>query len=610
MHRFTPFLFGRSSNEEKRTRARITSLILSTAFLLSACSPKSTEESVKHKKVGESTSEESSEATATTEPTETTAPRRQSVRDMQYDSDGHALFSMMVFELAPDYPTKAYNDIQMALADKTNAIVFEDFPSTMWGSDYVQNAVGSGDCDDFIYGDDYTLTELMNEGFLVPWDDYLNDPAYSNLRSLYSDAEWELFRQPDGHIYWVDPDNHIQGKDTRTDFTGGAFWIQVRVLEWAEYPVIETVEEYFDLLERYYQEHQSNEDGTKIIPFTILCEDWRFYCANNPALLTAGEPYDSCIIDTTHYSDPTAVDYAILDSTREYYRIINDAFNSGLIEKDFKTQKYQQYIDKILSGAVLGMFDEGWDFNYDAVVAFKANGFSELGYDYVPLALTITPDMENHYYIPRTSATWAMGYTAVTTACPDPDAAFAFMNALLEDDAETLRFWGIKGEDYDVDDSGLYYRTTDQSSLWMDPTYCSSHACSYYYLPHFHGVTKDGLNSIRPEEQPSEYFKTISEPLQKCLEAYGCSTFPEMLHSTPLPDGWAPIYDYVNNNMDGPASRAYDRIMDMKRTYIPKLIMCSPAEYDMYWNDYYADYRACQPEPYIGFIQEYLDSLT
>ena len=32
-------------------------------------------------------------------------------------------------------------------------------------------------------------------------DDYIE--KYPNIKEMYSDAEWEKFRQEDGHIYWI-----------------------------------------------------------------------------------------------------------------------------------------------------------------------------------------------------------------------------------------------------------------------------------------------------------------------------------------------------------------------------------------------------------------------
>ena len=58
---------------------------------------------------------------------------------------------------------------------------------------------------------------------------------------------------------------------------GEAFLIQTRVLKWAGYPKITTIEQYFDLIESYVQANPTMPDGTENIPFTILCDDWRYF---------------------------------------------------------------------------------------------------------------------------------------------------------------------------------------------------------------------------------------------------------------------------------------------------------------------------------------------
>ena len=37
-----------------------------------------------------------------------------------------------------------------------------------------------------------------------------------------------------------------------------------------------------------------------------------------------------------------------------------------------------------------------------------------------------------------------------------------FVNDLLDQDIHNLRFWGVKGTDYEVDENGEFYRTADE----------------------------------------------------------------------------------------------------------------------------------------------------
>ena len=64
-----------------------------------------------------------------------------------------------------------------------------------------------------------------------------------------TNEQWDMLRQEDGHIYWIPQFGVTNGKSSDVIHDGEAFWIQTRVLKWAGYPEVHTVEQYFDLLE-------------------------------------------------------------------------------------------------------------------------------------------------------------------------------------------------------------------------------------------------------------------------------------------------------------------------------------------------------------------------
>ena len=153
--------------------------------------------------------------------------------------------------------------------------------------------------------------------------------------------------------------------DTNTIHEDEAFWVQARVLEWAGYPEIKTLDQYFSLLDSYYDANPVMPDGTPNIPYTMLCDDWRYFCIECPPLYLAGYPNDRpVIVNTTDYDKPTIVDYDTSDTAKAYFAKLNEQYNLGYINEDFASQSYDEYIDMLTTGAVLGMYDEYWDFGY------------------------------------------------------------------------------------------------------------------------------------------------------------------------------------------------------------------------------------------------------
>lgn len=104
-----------------------------------------------------------------------------------------------------------------------------------------------------------------------------------NLRNYLSDEQWEHFRQEKTDIF---TGFHrfvcLRGRILKVTHTGEAFWIQTRVLKWAGYPKITTVDEYFDLIEAYVQAnpgHAGQDKNDSRLP--CYADDWRFFCLEN-----------------------------------------------------------------------------------------------------------------------------------------------------------------------------------------------------------------------------------------------------------------------------------------------------------------------------------------
>ena len=366
------------------------------------------------------------------------------------------------------------------------------------------------------------------------------------------------------------------------------------------------MDQYFDLLESYIAANPTMEDGTANIAYTILCEDWRYFCLENAGQFLAGYPNDGSV--TVDKATMTVGDYNSSEDTKLYLQKLNEEYKKGMVDPESFTQTYDEYIAKLSTGRVLGMVDQWWDFAYTVNDVFKQQGLDEAGCNYVPLGLTTTEGMENRWHTYGDTVNQASGL-AISVDCKDPAKAFKFLvDICMDQELHDLRFWGVKGVDYEVDENGLYYRTEEQRMKVSDTAYKASHLCDYSYFPQWGGTSQDGKNAMVPTEQPSEFMSNMAKPLVDCFNAYGVTTYPEMIGSVVEENGpWFPMYSYSNNfTTETPGGMAFAQMGDLKHEWLPKVIMAD--NFDKSYADYMDAYSAIKPEDFIAEMQAILDT--
>jgi putative aldouronate transport system substrate-binding protein len=514
--------------------------------------------------------------------------------------NGDGVKEFTAFFAVPGSEINDDNEIQKIIAEKTGCKVKETWLTGQTAEEAVGTLIAGGEYPDFVDGGNASI-QLYEAGALVALDDYID--KYPNIKEFFTDQEWDALRQSDGHIYWIPQFSNIYGKERACTHNDEAFWIQARVLEWAGYPKIETMDEYFDLIEKYYKANPTMDDGTKNIPYTILCDDWRYFCLENAPEFLDGYPNDgSVIVDPdTH----TVIDYNTTDTAVKYFKKLNEEYKKGIVDPESFTQTYDEYIAKLSTGRVLGMIDQWWDFAYTAEDALKAAGLDEKGCQYVPLPITIDKGMKNQWHNSGGVLNVSSGL-AVTTSCKDVDAALKFVNDLLGQEIHDLRFWGVEGKDYLVDNNGLYYRTAEMRKQAADTAYKASHKCTYSYFPQYLGTSRDGKNAMKSDGQEQEFFDGLSEPIKKCFNAYGAKTYVEMLGTSPAPGPWYPMYTYSSTlTTSTPGGTAWAKMAEVKHQYLPKVVMAD--NFDEGWKEYMKVYNECKPQDFISEMQTELD---
>lgn len=493
------------------------------------------------------------------------------------------------------------NEIQQIIAEKTGCKVKETWLTGQTAEEAIGTLIAGGEYPDFVEAGNGSV-QMYEAGALVPLDDYID--KYPNIKEYFTEQEWDQLRQSDGHIYWIPQFSNIYGEERVCTHNDEAFWIQARVLEWAGYPKVETMDEYFDLIEAYNEANPTMADGTtKNIPYTILCDDWRYFCLENAPEFLDGYPNDgSVIVDPEKLQ---VIDYNTTPTAKKYFQKLNEEYKKGIVDPESFTQTYDEYIAKISSGRVLGMIDQWWDFAYTGEDAIKSAGLDEQGCQYVPLPITIEKGMHNQWHNSGGVLNVASGL-AITTSCKDVEGALQFVNDLLDQDIHDLRFWGVEGEDYLVGDDGLYYRTPEMRKQASDTAYKASHTCSYSYFPQYSGTSRDGKNAMKSDGQEQEFFDGLSEPIKKCFEAYGAKTYVEMIGTSEKPGPWYPMYTFSSSMTTAtPGGTAWTKMGEIKHQYLPKVVMAD--DFEKGWSEYMKVYEECKPEDFISEMQAELE---
>lgn len=156
------------------------------------------------------------------------------------DTEEGGVKEFTAFFAVPGSEINDDNEIQQQIAEITGAKCKETWLTGQTAEEAVGTMIAGGEYPDFIDGGD-GMKQLYDAGALVALDDYLDD--YPNIKEFLTEEEWDKLRQDDGHIYWIQQFGNIYGEEKATTHNDEAFWIQTRVLEWAGYPEVKTMDQ-------------------------------------------------------------------------------------------------------------------------------------------------------------------------------------------------------------------------------------------------------------------------------------------------------------------------------------------------------------------------------
>ena len=486
-----------------------------------------------------------------------------------------------------------------------------------------------------IFGEDYpdlfdggnSADKIISAHALINLLDYVSPEKTPRLWAHIEPQKARLIEKDENgnDVLYIIPNYGLaDGEQIALSVGGPAFFIQKQVLAWDDYPEIKTLDEYFDLLDRFLEANPIDENGTPYVGFAILCEDWRHFCLINPVQHLMGRPNDGevyiCVTDQNYAvtgNDPS-VEFkteTFIDKpyAKAYYKKLNEMYQKGLIQRGTFAMSYDQYIADISNGIVLGMFDQAWDFGTATSALTDAGKYDRT---YVALGLVYDPayvdgaEIEEHY-LNGSLPNVRRGF-GISTKCADPERIVKMWEELLSDEWQIILNWGIEGEDYFVDENGRLNMTEEQYANTQNAAWKLANKAEAIFQssPKKQGwimnditlpsgtVIKAG-NCWEPGNQPEIVFGLMNEYDQAFLAAYGYETWADFvtppIELAPYGEAWQ--IDYT------PVNAAHDNFLKVQDLRLPELIMCDPAEFDAKWDAFVTEIQPYADE-FAAFMQD------
>ncbi|MCL6591294.1 MAG: sugar ABC transporter substrate-binding protein [Firmicutes bacterium] len=438
-------------------------------------------------------------------------------------------------------------------------------------------------------------TKFIEAGAFIPLETKLK--KYPRLSAHYA-PYLKYMTAKDGHIYNL----QIYGVNCKPapifENGGAGFFMQKAVIEENGYKIPHTIDEYFQMIENYKAKHPEI-DGVKTIGFEILCDGWRDFCLRNPAQHLMGASNDGDVfVDTKTY---TAMFYQNTDTAKTYYKKLNEEFNKGIIEPETFTQSYDQYISRLSTGAVLGMFDQAWNFNYTAGNVLRSDKKYNRTYISVPIA---NPGVKDSYLDAPSETIDGINGIGITKKCKNPDRLLAFYEWLMRRDVQDYLRWGVEGKDWKKAGANDKVLTPERRALNQDSAKQRdlTGATLVNYSPKPEGLYEDG-SPTEPRYSPSEFKAASSEYDIKFLTALKIN-YPAQILSPPVKrPAYYPVWAY--NIEDGSKAKVvWEAMKDVCRKAYPRLIMAKPAEFDSLWEKFLEDFKASNPQAYLDEVNK------
>ncbi|MDQ0059090.1 ABC transporter substrate-binding protein [Paenibacillus harenae] len=443
---------------------------------------------------------------------------------------------------------------------------------------------------------DAAMEEVMNAGAFIPLDELIEEHG-PNIKRVYGN-KLDQMRSADGKLYIL-PIAAQVGEFIPDPEAGAGFWIQRRVLEEAGYPVVKTLDQYIKLIEDYEAKHKDE----KLTGLISLTHDWRFFATANPPMHLMGYPNDGNVMingDTLE-----AKTYAGDEATKKWLKTLNDLNAKGLFDKASFVDNYDQYIAKLTSHNVLGFFDYKWQVD-NALNVLKDAARKDPSLDkyrYFPLPITFDESITDAYIDAEGGVVTNRGI-GITVSAKDPVRIIEYFDNLLKEENQILTSWGIKGETYEVNEEGRYYRTQEQIDK-INEAFNEEFGFKYYSWnwPMYgaNSTLSDG-NAKGVAIQPEVFQMSLTEADKAILGKYGVQTYSQMF-AKPVFRPWYPAWGFAKEQ-NSPEIMWETKKDELTKKYYPKMVLADPGKFESVWEDYMKEFGKLDTAGYEKWTTE------
>ena len=496
------------------------------------------------------------------------------------DSDGVLELTYYNADTNKDDPWT--DPVALAITDATGVKLTTSYPVSDAAED-ISLIIADDKYPDIIYSKGFA-NSLVEAGALIDLTDLIEEYG-PNIKKVYGDELKKLRYSADDPAIYQLSSYGVGGSPMKP---AGNAQIQWRVLEENGYDYPTTLAEYEQMIKDYLAKHPKTEDGLDHIGLSMCAADWRWMITmgNPSAFIAEGSP------DTGEWlvqEDDSVIFKYRSEKVKEYFRWLSRMYDEGILDSEFATQTYEDYIAKIGSGRVIGLTDNSWNYAEGETI-LKADGKVDLTYAGLPVTLDENTKCASLMYQGLTVG-WGIG---ITKDCKDPVAAIKFIDFMCSDEGMVLHHWGIEGVNYFVDENGHRYRTEEEiQAATTDQDYAPKTGVGFHVtgFPIYGDGVTDPTGSTYTLNSEESIIATYTEAEKKACEAMNVHMLKDIF---PQPDEFeTPLYSSpATYSMPSELNEIFNILEEIAWPGLVKAISGGQANFDANYDAMLADFEA------------------